>query len=181
MKKLICIALVLSMVSVSVLGLTQPVYAAADDDSEFGTILLVSLGIGALVGIIVAFATMGDDEEAAEKQAAYYQGIAYTNNARVKKWTYDDMLLELGKPTDVTEGDKIKIAVYDKRMAKTETNTEYESATLFSNATAQSQSNTLVNGVVWTYSFDKTTKKLLKWKYENYSNSYLQKTLSGPK
>ncbi|MBN2754303.1 MAG: hypothetical protein JXR81_05480 [Candidatus Goldbacteria bacterium] len=168
MKKLICSALIFSLITAGILGSAKPAFAAtaAEEDAEATKFaLLITAGVLGVVALIVLADSAGR-EELAKAEKVRLDALAVSNNEKLDKWTFDDMLAEYGKPTEITEGDTIKIAVYDERVATVVENTEYQSATFLSNATSQSYANTLKNGVLKTFIFDKKTKKLTKWRYQ---------------
>lgn len=171
MKKLICTALIFSMLAAVSLSTPDPVFAATADEEDAEATkfaLLITAGVLGVVALIVLADSAGR-EELAKAEKVRLDALAVSNNEKLDKWTFDDMLAEYGKPTEITEGDTIKIAVYDERVATVVENTEYQSATFLSNATSQSYANTLKNGVLKTFIFDKKTKKLTKWRYQVFS------------
>ena len=183
MKKIICTSLIFSLFTAGFLTTAKPSFAAtaAEEDAEATKFaLIITAGIVGVVALI-AVASMAGDEEAAKAEKARLDALAVSNNEKLDNWTFDDMLAEYGKPTEITEGDTIKIAVYDERVATVVENTEYQSATFLSNATSQSYANTLKNGVLRTFIFDKKTKKLNRWRYQVFSNGSAVTDRSGQK
>jgi len=183
MRKLICSALVFSLLTAGFLSMPKPASAAtaAEEDAEATKLaLIITAGIVGVVALI-GIASMAGDDEAAKAEKARLDALAVFNNRLLDIWTFDDMLAEYGKPTEITEGDTIKIAVYDERTATVVENTEYQSATFLSNATSQSYANTMKNGTLRTFIFDKKTKKLTKWRYQIFSGGSAVTDRSGQK
>lgn len=183
MKKVICTTLIFSLLSAGFLCTAKPAFAAtaAEEDAEATKFALIITGGILAAAALIGLAVSAGDEEAAAAEKAKLDALAVSNNEKLDKWTFDDMLAEYGKPTEITEGDTIKIAVYDERTATVVENTEYQSATFLSNATSQSYANTLKNGTLRTFIFDKKTKKLTKWRYQVFSGGSAVTDRSGQK
>jgi hypothetical protein len=184
MKKAVSIVLVLSMIFTFSAVLPAPV--CAGDSSDVGMTVLVGVlilaGAALVIGIPVAIISSASyDEEQAKQNKEFLKSTQSAYDSRVNRWSYDDMMMEMGKPTDVAEGDAIKIVTYDKRTTSVESNTEYQEGNILFNATSKTNSNSITSGSVWTFTFDKRTKKLIKWVYESYESNRLQEKIGGPR
>jgi hypothetical protein len=131
--------------SVAFIAVT-PKPALADDSQPVGLILGISCTIGLIAVLIIVNST---DQDAAKKQMQVRQQKSDREtkfNARVGKWIYDDMLTEMGAPSNVTEGDKIKIAVYDTTKTSTTGKTVYHKGDFLSEATFDTSSTDVKAG-----------------------------------
>lgn len=137
MKKQLCFVIA-ACFAVSTLVLPQPARAAEVD----GTALAITIGIMALIIVPVALAVSSGSEENSKRETEFKKQLEDINSIyseRLGNWTFDEMMMDLGKPEEVTEGDSIKIAVYDKRSAKTVSDTEYESGNFLAKATSKTK------------------------------------------
>lgn len=181
MKKIICIALILCFTCAFILGPAKPVFAETDGTFTIviviGAVVLLSYVGSFIVGII-----NGADKDRRSKKLAktwdqVYVKIPEENNAMVNIMTYEGLLAKKGKPTKVTDSAKTRVVIYDLRALKAP---KAEDNAASDGVSPPSKPVSTWEGIVWTYIFDKSTKTLAKWKYEDCSGDMVVTTLSGP-
>jgi hypothetical protein len=181
MKRFISTALIFSIVCLGIFAIPQPVRAGESTSN----IIIFSIGgaaiVGCIIGVICAMNNLNNVNEEAAKKAEKDKANAKAAQdamlagyfAKIGKWTYDEMLIEFGKPTEETSGDTVKIAVYDKTVMSSVGNTVYVPGNMYNNASAVSSAVNVKNGEIWTFTFNKATKKLIQYNYKKYENNNL--------
>ena len=115
MKKLISVVLIFSICSLSVFRFPKPVYAQTGSEwdnegdrlTERNFLITVAVMCGAYQ--VVDWLIKHDKKTHNAKDWKHFSDYY---NSKIGKWTFDDMLRELGKPTEETIGDSVRIAVY---------------------------------------------------------------------
>jgi hypothetical protein len=182
MKKIICVVLVLCFTCAFVLGPAKPVFAETSDIVFPVVIVVGALVVLSYVGGVIMDIINGADKDRRSKELAktwdqVYVKIPEENNAMVNIMTYAGLLQKKGKPTKVTDTAKTRVVIYDLRALKAPKPVENTDADAI---TPTSKPVSTWEGIVWTYTFDKSTKTLAKWKYEDCSGDMVVTSLSGP-
>jgi hypothetical protein len=168
MKKIL-IALILSCFVLAFVAVTpKPVFA---DDASVGLILGLSAAVGVVVALIVVNSSNKNDDSQQRLIMKQRSERDTKFDSRVGKWTYDEMLAEMGAPSSVTEGDKIKVATYDSTKTTTVGSTVYHKGNFLSEESSDYKANEEKSGEIYTFTFDKKQNTLKDWHYKRIDNN----------
>jgi hypothetical protein len=150
MKKFV-IVLTICCFSLAITAMT-PKPALAADDPTVPIVIGTVLGLGAIIGLLLASNASGE-----QSMKDYY-------NPKLNAWTYDNMVLEKGQPTEISAFNGGTLAQYYTARTVSVGNTTYHKGGFLTEASSDTESinETRYYGQRYWFYFDKD-KKLTGW------------------